>query len=235
MSPQPLGSRYLLEDLIGQGGMGVVWRGRDREIGDLCAIKVLRSEFAADPAAVTRFVRERTALIKFRHPNVVTLRDMIVEGDCLALVMDLVDGGDLSTYRRNSGGTLPLRDALELTAQICDALAAAHAAGIVHRDLKPANVLLDAGQVRLADFGIARIVGESPATTTGMVIGTIGFMAPEVIKGEEPTSACDVYAVGITLYELAVQGASLEEAFFDLTRDETEYHAGQLASATKGN
>ena len=79
MSPQPLGSRYLLEDPIGQGGMGVVWRGRDREIGDPCAIKVLRSEFAADPAAVTRFVRERTALIKFRHPNVVTLRDMIVE------------------------------------------------------------------------------------------------------------------------------------------------------------
>jgi hypothetical protein len=206
MNPQPLGSRYLLEEPIGQGGMGVVWRGRDREIGDPCAIKVLRPEFAADPAAVTRFVRERTALIKFRHPNVVTLRDMIVEGDCLALVMDLVDGGDLSAYRRNCGGTLPLGDALGLTAQICDALAAAHAAGIVHRDLKPANVLLDAGQVRLADFGIARIVGESPATTTGMVIGTIGFMAPEVIKGEEPTSACDVYAVGITLYELLTGG-----------------------------
>jgi hypothetical protein len=182
--------------------MGVVWRGRDREIGDLCAIKVLRPEFAADPAAVTRFVRERTALIKFRHPNVVTLRDMIVEGDSLALVMDLVEGGDLSAYRRNCGGTLSPSEALSVTAQICDALAAAHAAGIVHRDLKPANVLLDEGQVRLADFGIARIVGESPATTTGMVIGTIGFMAPEVIRGEEPTPACDVYAVGITLYEL---------------------------------
>ena len=202
MSPQPLGSRYLLEDPIGQGGMGVVWRGRDREIGDPCAIKVLRPEFAADPAAVARFVRERTALVKFRHPNVVTLRDMIVEGDCLALVMDLVEGGDLNAYRRNCGGTLPAGEALGLTAQICDALAAAHAAGIVHRDLKPANVLLGAGQVRLADFGIARIVGESPATTTGMVIGTIGFMAPEVIRGEEPTAACDVYAVGITLYEL---------------------------------
>jgi Protein kinase domain len=202
MSPQPLGSRYLLDDPIGQGGMGVVWRGRDRKIGDSCAIKVLRPEFAADPAAVTRFVRERTALVKFRHPNVVTLRDMIVEGDCLALVMDLVDGGDLSTYRWSCGGTLSPGEALGLTAQICDALAAAHAAGIVHRDLKPANVLLDAGQVRLADFGIARIVGESPATTTGTVIGTIGFMAPEVISGEEPTPACDVYAVGITLYEL---------------------------------
>jgi serine/threonine-protein kinase len=127
---------------------------------------------------------------------------MIVEGDRLALVMDLVEGGDLNAYRRNRGGTLPAGEALGLTAQICDALAAAHAAGIVHRDLKPANVLLDAGQVRLADFGIARIVGESPATTTGMVIGTIGFMAPEVIRGEEPTAACDVYAAGITLYEL---------------------------------
>jgi serine/threonine protein kinase len=202
MTPQPLGSRYLLEDLIGQGGMGVVWRGRDREIGDPCAIKVLRPEFAADPAAVTRFVRERTALVKFRHPNVVTLRDMIVEGDLLALAMDFVDGGDLSNYRRSCGGRLPPGEALGLTAQICDALGAAHAAGIVHRDLKPANVLLDAGQVRLADFGIARIVGESPATTTGMVIGTFGFMAPEVIRGQEPGPACDVYAAGITLYEL---------------------------------
>jgi len=202
MDYQPLGSRYLLEEPIGQGGMGVVWRGRDRVVGDVCAIKVLRPELAADPGAVTRFVRERTALVKFRHPNVVTLRDMIVEGDCLALVMDFIEGGDLGSYRQSSGGTLPAAEALGLTAQICDALAAAHAAGIVHRDLKPANVLLDAGQARLADFGIARVTGESPATTTGMVIGTIGFMSPEVIKGEEPGPACDVYAVGITLYEL---------------------------------
>ncbi|HXT94173.1 MAG TPA: serine/threonine-protein kinase, partial [Trebonia sp.] len=202
MGYQPLGSRYFLEEPIGQGGMGVVWRGRDRVVGDVCAIKVLRPELAADPGAVTRFVRERTALVKFRHPNVVTLRDMIVEGDCLALVMDFIEGGDLGSYRQNCGGTLPAAEALQLTAQICDALAAAHAAGIVHRDLKPANVLLDAGQARLADFGIARVAGESPATTTGMVIGTIGFMSPEVIKGEEPGPACDVYAVGITLYEL---------------------------------
>jgi serine/threonine protein kinase len=192
----------MLEDPIGQGGMGVVWRGHDRETGTPRAIKLLRPEFAADPASVARFVRERTALVKFRHPNVVTLHDMIVEGDCLALVMDLIGGGDLDAYRRTCGGTLSLGEALALTTQICDALAAAHAAGIVHRDLKPANVLLDAGQVRLADFGIARIAGESPATTAGGVIGTVAFMAPEVIRGEAPTAACDVYAVGITLYEL---------------------------------
>jgi serine/threonine-protein kinase len=202
MTPQPLGSRYLLEEPLGQGGMGTVWRGRDRESGIPCAIKVLRPEFAADPAAVTRFVRERTALMRFRHPNVVTLRDMIVEGDCLALVMDLIEGGDLDSYRRSGGGTLPVGEALGLTAQICDALAAAHDAGIVHRDLKPANVLLDAGQVRLADFGIARIADQTRATTTGAIIGTIGFLAPEVIRGEEPTPACDVYAAGITLHEL---------------------------------
>jgi serine/threonine protein kinase len=192
----------MLEDPIGQGGMGVVWRGHDRETGTPRAIKLLRPQFAADPASVARFVRERTALVKFRHPNVVTLHDMIVEGDCLALVMDLVGGGDLDAYRRTGGGTLSLGEALALTTQICEALAAAHAAGIVHRDLKPANVLLDAGQVRLADFGIARIAGESPATTAGGVIGTVAFMAPEVIRGEAPTAACDVYAAGITLYEL---------------------------------
>jgi len=186
--------------------MGVVWLGRDRITGTAVAIKVLRPELAADPGAVARFVRERNALLRFRHPNVVTLHDMIVEGDCLALVMDLIGGGDLGAYRRSRGGTLPPGEALGLTAQVCDALAAAHAAGIVHRDLKPANVLLDAGQVRLADFGIARIAGESPATTTGVVVGTIGFMAPEVIRGEEPTPACDVYAAGVTLYELLTGG-----------------------------
>ncbi len=182
--------------------MGVVWRGRDRVGGDICAIKVLRPELAADPGAVTRFVRERTALVKFHHPNVVTLRDMIVEGNCLALVMDFIEGGDLDSHRRNGGGTLPAAAALRLTAQVCDALAAAHAAGIVHRDLKPANVLLDGGEARLADFGIARVAGESPATTSGMVMGTVGFMSPEVIRGEAPGPACDVYAAGVMLYEL---------------------------------
>ena len=203
MIPQALGSHYLLVERIGQGSMGVVWRARDLATGNLCAVKLLRPEFAADHAVVSRFVRERTALVKFRHPNVVTLHDMIVEGECLALVMDLIGGGRpgrLPAHVRRHAGRSAKPS--ELTAQICDALAAAHAAGIVHRDLKPANVLLDAGQVRLADFSIARIAGESPTTTSGMVIGTVGFMAPEVIRGKHPPPACDVYAAGITLYEL---------------------------------
>ena len=202
MAIRTLGSRYLLDEQIGQGGMGVVWRGRDKVVGTEYAIKVLRQEYAADADAVTRFVRERTVLMKFRHPAVVSVHDMIVEGDQLALVMDLVVGGDLNGYQRRSGGTLPSAEAARIGAQICDGLAAAHAAGIVHRDLKPANVLLDNGQVRLADFGVARIIGDQSATTTGTVLGTAAYLAPELLTGSQASPACDVYALGITLYEV---------------------------------
>src|SRR5262249_35494568 len=104
MNPAVLGSRYLLDERIGQGGMGVVWRGRDRETGAHYAIKVLRPEYAEDPASLGRFVRERTALLSLRHPNVVTVHDMVMEGSRLALVMDLVPGGDLAGYQRRQGG-----------------------------------------------------------------------------------------------------------------------------------
>jgi serine/threonine-protein kinase len=199
---QPLGSRYLLDETIGRGGMGVVWRGHDRMTGAVYAIKVLRSEYAGDPAAVGRFVRERTALVAFRHPNVVTVHDMIVEGDQLALVMDLVPGGDLAGLRKARGGRLAPAEAASLAAQIADGLAAAHAAGIVHRDLKPANALFNNGQVLLADFGIALLAGEPQFTTAGQVLGTATYLPPEVIGGQEPGPAGDVYALGITLYEL---------------------------------
>jgi len=209
VDPQPLGSRYLLEEQIGTGGMGVVWRGRDRVSGALYAIKVLLPEYAADPSAVARFVRERTALMALRHPNVVMLYDMIVEGDRLALVMELVSGGDLGRLRLGRGGRLAPAEAEPLTAQIADALAYAHAAGIVHRDLKPANVLVrqedepgEGWRALLADFGIARLAGQPGVTTTGMVMGTVSYMAPEMISGEEPSPAADVYSLGITAYEL---------------------------------
>lgn len=202
MGSEVLGSRYLLDERIGQGGMGVVWRGRDHGTGAHYAIKVLRPEYAADPASVGRFVRERTALLSLRHPNVVAVHDMIMEGDRLALVMDLISGGDLASHQRRRGGTLSPQEATDVAAQIADALAAAHTAGIVHRDLKPANVLVDGDRFALADFGIARIADHPSSTTKGTVIGTVAYMAPEVIAGHEPTAACDVYALGVTLHEL---------------------------------
>jgi serine/threonine-protein kinase len=202
MTPLRLGSRYQLEEQMGEGGLGVVWRGSDIWTGAGYAIKMLRPEHAADPATVARFVRERTALLRFRHPNVVVLRDMIMEGDRLALVMDLVADGDLAAHRRRHGGTLGPAEATDLMAQACAGLAAAHAAGIVHRDLKPANILLDGGQVRLTDFGIAQVAGEPTLTGEGTFLGSLHYLAPEVIQGDDPTPACDSYAVGVTLYEL---------------------------------
>ena len=202
MTPLRLGSRYQLDERMGEGGLGVVWRGSDIVTGAGFAIKLLRPEHARDPAAVARFVRERTALLSFRHPNVVALHDMIVEGDRLALVMELVADGDLAAHRQRCGGTLDPPEATELMAQVCNALATAHAAGIVHRDLKPANILLDSGRARLTDFGIASIAGEPSLTSEGVFLGTLPYLAPEVIQGDEPTPACDSYAVGVTLYEL---------------------------------
>ena len=202
MTPLRIGSHYLLHEQIGQGGMGAVWRAEDVEAGVWRAVKVLRPEYARDQGAVARFVRERNALVALRHPNVVTLHDMIVEGDRLALVMDLLTEGDLDRFRRAHGGTLPPGLAAELVAQVCDGLAAAHMIGIVHRDLKPGNVLMDQGRPRLSDFGIARIGGESPVTTPGTVAGTVSYMAPEALAGAAPAPACDIYAAGVTLYEL---------------------------------
>jgi serine/threonine-protein kinase len=202
VTSQRIGSHYLLHEQIGQGAMGTVWRAEDTVSGAWYAVKVLRPEYALDPAAVTRFVRERNALLALRHPNVVTLHDMIVEGERLALVMDLLTEGDLDKLRRDHGGTLPPGLAAALVAQVCDGLAAAHAAGIVHRDLKPGNVLMDGGLARLTDFGIARIGGEAPVTTAGTIMGTVSYMAPEALRGAEPAPACDVYAAGVTLYEL---------------------------------
>jgi serine/threonine protein kinase, bacterial len=206
MSAEPLGSRYVLDQQIGQGGMGVVWRGRDRTSGAVVAIKVLRPELAGNGTVVSRFVQERTVLTQIRHHNIVAVHDMIVEGDRLALVMDLVSGRDLHGHREQAGGTLTPAEATWLTAQMCDALGTAHASGIVHRDIKPANVLLEYGDrdspVRLADFGIARITQSTGLTSTDVVIGTAAYLAPEIITGRQPEPSTDIYAVGITLYEL---------------------------------
>ncbi|WP_157878256.1 serine/threonine-protein kinase, partial [Streptomyces torulosus] len=166
---RPVGSKYLLEEPLGRGATGTVWRARQRETagaeaavpghpGETVAIKVLKEELAGDPDIVMRFLRERSVLLRLTHPNIVRVRDLVVEGDLLALVMDLIDGPDLHRYLRENGPFTPVAAAL-LTAQIADALAASHTDGVVHRDLKPANVLLqqDAGQMHpmLTDFGIA--------------------------------------------------------------------------------
>jgi serine/threonine-protein kinase len=173
--------------------------------GETVAIKVLKEELASDPDIVMRFLRERSVLLRLTHPNIVRVRDLVVEGDLLALVMDLVEGPDLHRYLRENGPFTPVAGAL-LTAQIADALAASHADGVVHRDLKPANVLLSqqAGQMHplLTDFGIARLADSPGLTRTSEFVGTPAYVAPESAEGRPQTSAVDIYGAGILMYEL---------------------------------
>ncbi|MER6785974.1 serine/threonine-protein kinase [Streptomyces sp. NPDC000658] len=213
---RPVGSKYLLEEPLGRGATGTVWRARQRETagaeaavagqpGETVAIKVLKEELANDPDVVMRFLRERSVLLRLTHPNIVRVRDLVVEGDLLALVMDLVEGPDLHRYLRENGPFTPVAAAL-LTAQIADALAASHADGVVHRDLKPANVLLkqDGGQMHplLTDFGIARLADSPGLTRTSEFVGTPAYVAPESAEGRPQTSAVDIYGAGILMYEL---------------------------------
>ncbi|MEU8622859.1 serine/threonine-protein kinase [Streptomyces sp. NPDC048623] len=213
---RPIGSKYLLEEPLGRGATGTVWRARQREAagaeaavagrpGETVAIKVLKEELANDADIVMRFLRERSVLLRLTHPNIVRTRDLVVEGDVLALVMDLVEGPDLHRYIRENGPLTPVAAAL-LTAQIADALAASHADGVVHRDLKPANVLLaeqDGGMhPMLTDFGIARLADSPGLTRTHEFVGTPAYVAPESAEGRPQTSAVDIYGAGILLYEL---------------------------------
>jgi len=214
---RPVGSKYLLEEPMGRGATGTVWRAQQRETagaeaavagqpGETVAIKVLKEELANDPDVVMRFLRERSVLLRLTHHNIVRTRDLVVEGDMLALVMDLIDGPDLHRYLRENGPFSPVAAAL-VTAQVADALAASHEDGIVHRDLKPANVLLADGpegmRPMLTDFGIARLADSPGLTRTQEFVGTPAYVAPESAEGRPQTSAVDIYGAGILLYELA--------------------------------
>ena len=200
-----VGSQYRIGGLIGRGGMGEVWRGVDAS-GAPVAVKVLLPRFAEDPEVVQRFVAERRLLTGVSDRHVVRVRDMVVEGSTLAIVMDLVEGGDLRGLLRERG-TLSAAEACRVGAQVALGLAAIHARRIVHRDVKPENVLLDRSVdpplALLTDFGVSKLVGDDPgASGVTALAGTPLYLAPELIGGGRPGPWSDLYSLGVMLYEL---------------------------------
>jgi serine/threonine protein kinase len=219
-TPPPVGDlamafpQFQIIELIGRGGMGAVYKARQKSLGRLVALKILAPHHAANPSFAERFSREAQALAGLNHPNIVTVHDFGRAGEFYFLMMEYIDGVNLR--QATKAGRFTPEQALAIVPSICEALQFAHDHGIVHRDIKPENLLLDkAGRVKIADFGIARIIGadldpapgvavpDSPGLTQESVLGTLPYMAPE--QSAHPARAdhrADIYSLGVVLYEL---------------------------------
>ena len=195
--------RYRLVEVIGRGGMGEVWRAEDTTLNRQVAVKLLLGETAV-PEAVERFRQEARTAAALNHPHVLAVYDFGEEQGRCYLVMELVHGRSLRAELTERGGSLPVEDACRFAQQAAAGLAAAHHAGVVHRDIKPGNLLLAENGVKVADFGIAQVVGQATAalTATGEMLGTSSYLAPERGKGASAGPESDVYALGCVLYEL---------------------------------
>jgi len=201
-----LGDRYQIEDLLGQGGMSAVYKATDPNLKRVVAVKMIHPHLSADTEFVRRFEEEATAVAQLRHPNIVQVYDFNQDDDVYYMVLEFVPGETLQDRLRRinaDGRRLSLTEAANYTINICNATEYAHKRGMIHRDIKPANVMLDIhNQAILMDFGIAKIVGSEQHTATGAVIGTALYMAPEQIRGEKIDDRVDVYAIGVTLFEM---------------------------------
>ena len=203
---------YEILAAIGAGGMGEVYRARDTRLGRDVAVKIVPPAVAANADALARFERETRAVAALSHPNILTIHDVGRSDGTAYAVLELLEGQTLRA--RLDGGALPQRKALEIAAQMARGLAAAHDKQIAHRDLKPENIFVTAdGSVKILDFGLARQTGAplssaadsatmAPSTEPGMVLGTVGYMAPEQVRGEPSDHRADIFALGCVLYEM---------------------------------
>jgi eukaryotic-like serine/threonine-protein kinase len=200
--PRLLAERYELSEQVASGGMTSVWRGHDRVLGRDVVVKVLHPELAADPSFRARFHEEAVNAARLTHPNIVALYDTGEQGHVAYIVMELVNG---PTLREALGrhGPLPPSRAARLSMEVAAALDYAHQAGVCHGSLKPGNILLaDDGTVKVADFSIARAATEEDPGRTGEVLGADGYLAPEVVSGDDADGRADVFGLGACLYEM---------------------------------
>ena len=234
-----LGS-YEVTALIGEGGMGRVFRARDAKLKRDVAIKVLPEEFSRDPERLARFQREAEALAALNHARIGAIYDLAEADGSRFLVLELVEGETLDERLRR--GPLPMSEALQVARQIAEALEAAHDKGIVHRDLKPANIKITPdGHVKVLDFGLAKVreqshamanLSQSPtllsASVPGMILGTAAYMSPEQVKGKDADRTSDIWAFGCVLFEVltgrpAFEGETVAEIFGGILKGDPEW------------
>jgi tetratricopeptide (TPR) repeat protein/predicted Ser/Thr protein kinase len=197
-----LGGRYEILKMLGEGGMGAVYKAHDLEVDRVVALKVIRPEYANRPEILARFKQELVLARQITHKNVIRIFDMGLRDGVRFITMEYVDGRDLHSMLAG-GEPIPLERKVKIAREICKALEAAHEEGVVHRDLKPHNIMVDSnGRVLVMDFGIARSMEDTGLTNTGALIGTPAFMSPEQAKGEKLDTRSDLFSFGVIFYEL---------------------------------
>src|SRR3954452_7393290 len=197
-----LSGRYRLESKLGSGGMSTVYLARDSTLERWVAVKVMHREISDQPDQLERFRREARAVAQLSHPNVVAVIDAGEDGGYPYIVLEYVEGETLK-QRIDRLGRLPVDEAAAYGIEIGRGLAAAHAQRLIHRDVKPQNVLIDAeGRAKVTDFGIARSLESDGLTKTGRVLGTTDYVAPEQAMGQAVDARCDIYSLGVVLYEM---------------------------------
>ncbi|HTW24219.1 MAG TPA: tetratricopeptide repeat protein, partial [Candidatus Baltobacteraceae bacterium] len=219
-----LGTRYEILQLLGQGGMGAVYKANDLELDRAVALKVIRPELAIHPEILQRFKQELILARQITHRNVIRIFDLSEASGIKFITMEFIEGQDLKSLLNDKGRLSP-EEAVRVLEQVCLALEVAHSEGVVHRDLKPQNIMLDKhGRVAVMDFGIARSVEAGGMTQTGMLVGTPDYMSPEQVMGERVDARSDLFAVGVILYELLAgslpfKAESPQAAMYKRTRD----------------
>jgi serine/threonine protein kinase len=201
-----LSGRYRIDALLGQGGMSAVYKATDPNLKRVVAIKLIHSHLSGDTQFIKRFEEEATAVASLRHPNIVQVFDFNADEGTYYMVLEFLPGETLQDRLKRLNDDkrlLSIKESIQYTVNICDALGYAHQRGMVHRDIKPANIMLDIhNQAILMDFGIVKIVGGDSHTATGAVVGTARYISPEVIRAEVPDERADIYSLGVTLYEM---------------------------------